>query len=285
VTDPLEEAFADALAGGEDPAVLAMAADREPIKRGEGRPEDGYLSEGRIVPSVTEVLQCWGEPGGLIWWATDIVMAKAAALGVTIDDIENRTAAYWEAKKASDAIRDNAGVHGTALHQAIEDEWNGRPVTIPEAGSWDVLSGWRRAKAWFAERPHLVPTHTEHRLAGPKFGGTCDWTFRDDNRDGATVLGDLKTGRTPSETWLLQLGAYAHLWPTEVDAVFVLHVPRDPDKKTGKVKPARAYWLEGEGLRMAIAAFRHIAAAYHLCDPLRRQVGKKPRIKITAPAA
>ena len=246
------------------------------LEIGEGRPSKGYVHDGKRVPSVTEVLGCWGEPDGLMFWACKHAVEAAAELGLTPGAVRAKAPDYWAAIRASDAIRDAAGDHGTLVHEAIEALWQGRDVELPRGeAAIDVALGVQRVQAWLDDQA-LVPIATELRLTSNVVGGTADWIFR--AKDDAIVIGDLKTGRKPSESWLLQLGAYCALYESNrgeaPSAAFALHVPRaDP------TAPARAYWLEGEGLRMARRAFGRLAEAYHLSDPLRLQVGKRPRIK------
>ena len=254
------------------------------VERGEGRPAKGaYIHDGVRVPSVTQILGCFGEPDGLMHWACKHAVIRAAELALTPDDCARRSPRYWESIRASNELRDSAGDHGTRVHEAIEALWEGSDIEVPRSvDAIDLVMGVRRVTTWM-ETQALTPIATELRFTSDVVGGTADWIFRDDST-GAIIIGDLKTGKSPSETWLMQLGAYCALYESnrgeKPAAAFALHVPRaKPDQ------PARAYWVEGEGLRIARRAFGRLAEAYHLADQLRVQVGKKPRIKITAPAA
>lgn len=261
-------------------------------KRGGGRPDGGaYRSQGtgRIVPSVSAIKDCWGEPDGLCHWSARLAVIAAVKAGVMPEDLPDKelglrgTAAFWEAVKTGEAVRDNAGVHGTYVHEIVEAIWHGESTTglYPTDPSElvDVSLGVRRVLDWHDDLgAHLEPIWTELPMEGKAVGGTADWIYRD-TRSGGVIIGDLKTGKSPREEWALQLGAYSALYEAtqgeSVEAAFALHVPREfPEQK------ARAYWLPNpEAIALARRAFTRLLGAFHDLEQIRPQFGQKPRIK------
>jgi hypothetical protein len=186
----------------------------------------------------------------------------------------------WDAVEAPDRERDDAGVHGSHVHEALEAIWHGRPMVLPADGerAWDVAQAVRRVSDYFASRPELVVLATEWRIEGRLTGGTVDWLCLN-TQSAELEIGDLKTGSRAgraSESWAVQLGGYRRLVELElggtVGQCFALHVPRrDPSAR------ARAYNLHGAWLDASSRSYRHLTAAWYELEPVRTQLGLRTR--------
>lgn len=247
MTDPLEEAFAEALAGEPDIAgVLAMPADREPIEVGTGRPEDGYLFEGRKVPSVTRVLPDRGDNGGLLTWAGREAIKAAFRMGLREEDTLPRAAGrgrFWAAAKAWDGTRDRAAKQGTCVHEAIQGHIIGDPELIA-AAMWAAPDGecveaaLKAYKAWESDLGACIRwTAIEVPLVTPHLAGTPDMYGRITYPDGTEgwIGGDIKGGKYVGKKAGKQLGLYRWMvrrlrgieWS---DAVIIhIHASRNDD--------------------------------------------------------
>jgi hypothetical protein len=131
--------------------------------------------------------------------------------------------------------RDEAAALGTAVHGYADDHINGRPIPddLPQVQRdyVTVYEDWWKAAGWTVRTSEAYLVHTAHG-----YGGTLDLLCRD--RDGRTVLADIKTGKGVYSEAVLQLAAYGNaeliqtpagdLFPMPaVDRYAILHVTKD----------------------------------------------------------
>ncbi len=202
-----------------------------------------YTYEGERYPGVTGILGILDKSGPLMGWAAK--MTAEAAVDMTMDGIgdsinpllklidtvgrEGAIAALtarrnWKNQEAKDL--------GTDVHAMAELVVKGEPTPpMAEATRKRVLhyAEWWKNAGWtlrLAEAMVVFPTH--------RYGGTFDLLAYD--RDGRTVLADVKTGKGVYREVALQLAAYglapivaptgspkAYPMPT-IDRYVVLHV-------------------------------------------------------------
>ncbi len=202
-----------------------------------------YYYEGREYPSVTTILGVLDKSAGLMSWAArqtaeaavavneapgfDSLIASVGVEGV-IKALTSRSS--WK--------RDEAAQLGTAVHALADDVVSGRatPANMPEGVAsrvkhyikWWETAGWTlRLSEAYVVAPAVPGAHTG-------YAGTFDLLARD--RDGKTVLADVKTGKGVYREAILQLAGYgmaplvaratdekAYPMP-QVDRYVVLHV-------------------------------------------------------------
>jgi len=174
-----------------------------------------YTFQGKTYPGVTKILGMLDKSGPLMSWAArqtaeaylelgpDKVAALLAAVGDegVVKAVTSRSA--WK--------RDEAAQLGTAVHALADDLVNGKgiPKTLPDGertrieqyAAWWLASGW---KLRLSEAMVVEPTDGPSGYGG--YGGTFDLLAYD--RDGRTVLADVKTGKGVYREAVLQLAAY-----------------------------------------------------------------------------
>jgi hypothetical protein len=172
-----------------------------------------YTYEGITYPGVTTILGSLDKSGPLMGWAARETATAAVRL---LDELPKmlETAGPDGVVKLltsrSSWTRDEAAQLGTDVHALAEMIVNGQPIpsTITETqrkraehyATWWTASGWvlRLAEAM------VVRPDTEHEQAG--WGGTFDLLAYD--KDGRTVLADVKTGKAVYKEAVLQMAAY-----------------------------------------------------------------------------
>lgn len=153
-----------------------------------------YVVDGVRVPSVTEIL-------------------KATGVAVDFDELAGRS------HRLGRAISDKCAL-GQALHKdahAYDDDdlvWDSVDARVrPYLEAWVT----------FRERRNLQPTGRERRVYHPglRYAGTLDGLFQ--QRDGTTVLADIKTGDPESAGARYQLAAYQLAFQAEHPDIPVHH--------------------------------------------------------------
>lgn len=171
-----------------------------------------YTYEGQTYRGVTGVLSVIDKSGPLMAWAAK--QTATAAVEMYPDTLGGLIATVGEAgaikalSSRANWQKDEAGDLGTEVHQ-LADEWmRGIRKVIPDRSKAHVkaYAEWWEASGWKLRT-------SEAMLVNPTcgYGGTLDLLCYD--RDGRTVLADIKTGgrwgRTIYETEILQVAAYA----------------------------------------------------------------------------
>jgi hypothetical protein len=209
-----------------------------------------YTYQGKAYPGVTGILKVIDKSDALMSWAAR--QTAEAAVDMAIKDVREDEGAYITAlnqlvntvgkegtikalTSRSSWKRDEAAQLGTAVHGYADDHINGRPIPddLPEIQRdyVAVYADWWKASGWTVRTSEAYLIHTAHG-----YGGTLDLLCRD--RDGRTVLADIKTGKGVYSEAVLQLAAYgaAELIQTPAGALFpmpavdryaILHVTKD----------------------------------------------------------
>lgn len=196
-----------------------------------------YTYAGQTYPGVTSILKVIDKSDALMAWAARNTAEAAVS---QIDHLASLLEAVGPEgvvkalTSRSSWKRDEAAQLGTDVHALADRVANGEPdLIVPENvrkhvhgyAEWWASSGWtvRTTEAFI-----LQPDHG--------YGGTLDLLCRD--RDGRTVLADIKTGKGVYSEAVLQLTAYGaatliqtpqgQLFPMpKVDRYAILHVTAD----------------------------------------------------------
>jgi hypothetical protein len=205
-----------------------------------------YTYAGVTYPGVTSILKVIDKSDALMSWAARQTAEAAIRLAGEMMPM-NQTAltALLESVGPEGTIkaltsrsswkRDEAAALGTAVHGYADDHINGRPIPddLPaiQRDYVTVYEDWWKAAGWTVRTSEAYLVHTAHA-----YGGTLDLLCRD--RDGRTVLADIKTGKGVYSEAVLQLAAYGNaeliqtpagdLFPMPaVDRYAILHVTKD----------------------------------------------------------
>jgi hypothetical protein len=204
-----------------------------------------YTFQGVVYPGVTGILKVIDKSDALMSWAARQTAEAAIGLAESGTDVADGLHALLNTVGREGAIkavtarsswkRDEAAQLGTAVHGYADDHINGRPIPddLPEIQRdyVTVYADWWKASGWSLRTSEAYLIHTAHG-----YGGTLDLLCRD--RDGRTVLADIKTGKGVYSEAVLQLAAYgaAELIQTPAGALFpmpavdryaILHVTKD----------------------------------------------------------
>jgi len=204
-----------------------------------------YTYKGQTYPGVTSVLKVLDKSDALMAWAAR--QTAEAAIAMLTPEYGNETAplAMLLSSVGPEGVvkaltarsgwkRDEAAQLGTDVH-TIADQWV-RGLVVERDIPENVRAHVRGYADWYATSGWTLRT-SEAMLVNPEFGygGTLDLLARD--RDGRTVLADIKTGKGVYREAVLQLTAYglATLIQTEagvfnmpaVDRYVILHVTAD----------------------------------------------------------
>ncbi len=209
-----------------------------------------YTYAGVTYPGVTSILKVIDKSDALMAWAAR--QTAEAAVDMATRDVEEDKESYITAlnhlvntvgregavkalTSRSSWKRDEAAALGTAVHGYADDHINGRPIPedLPaiQRDYVTVYEDWWKAAGWTVRTSEAYLVHTAHG-----YGGTLDLLCRD--RDGRTVLADIKTGKGVYSEAVLQLAAYGNaeliqtpagdLFPMpKVDRYAILHVTKD----------------------------------------------------------
>jgi hypothetical protein len=213
-----------------------------------------YTYNGVTYPGVTSILKVIDKSDALMSWAARQTAEAAISLalqhGTTLDHeaapvYENSLQTLLSTVGVEGTVkaltsrsswkRDEAAALGTAVHGYADDHINGRPIPddLPavQRDYVTVYEDWWKAAGWTVRTSEAYLVHTAHG-----YGGTLDLLCRD--RDGRTVLADIKTGKGVYSEAVLQLAAYGNaeliqtpagdLFPMPaVDRYAILHVTKD----------------------------------------------------------
>lgn len=207
-----------------------------------------YTFDGKVYPGVTGILSVIDKSAALMSWA-----ARQTAEATL--QILNPNGSGWNGAgfvnfvesvgpegfvkavtSRSSWKRDEAASLGTEVHRLADDLITGRldVGAVPPRAVAHVkhYTDWWTASGWTVRASEAMVVHPE---AG--YGGTIDLLCRD--RDGLTVLADIKTGKAVYQEAVLQLTAYGlatyiqppgghlALMPRPIDRHVILHVTAD----------------------------------------------------------
>jgi len=200
-----------------------------------------YTYDGKRYPGVTTILKVLDKSDALMSWAARQTAEAAVGMMTGPDPL------YWPLATLQNTVgnegvikaltarsswqRDQAAQLGTDVHKMADDHVSGRalPETLPAAITDRVqaYAAWWAAAGWTLRASEAMLVH---QVFG--YGGTIDLLCRD--RDGRTVLADIKTGKGVYREAILQLTGYgmAELIQTdaglftmpEIDRYVILHV-------------------------------------------------------------
>ncbi len=194
-----------------------------------------YTYQGKTYPGVTTILKVLDKSDALMAWAAR--QTAEAAIDTDLKALEltvGREGVIKAITSRSSWKRDEAAQLGTDVHELADRLTNGNLLMadVPQNVRKHVenYATWWDASGW-------VLRTSEAMLVNPEYGygGTLDLLARD--RDGRTVLADIKTGKGVYREATLQLTAYglASLIQTEagvfampkIDRYVILHVTAD----------------------------------------------------------
>lgn len=172
------------------------------------------LVEGKIFPSVTNIIDVANKPYLKVWAAK---LAAQAAVQAAIDfpdrmTINPKGASAWAAKEHERVLSDAAQL-GDTVHNICEDMANGKPR--PQGLNKTVslyVDSFEKFCADF--QPKFLKTESTmfgdaafDDLTPLKYAGTADFIAE---IDGVVLIGDHKTGRNVYDSAAQQLGALSH---------------------------------------------------------------------------
>jgi hypothetical protein len=166
-----------------------------------------YSFEGQTYPGVTGILKILDKSGPLMGWAA---RQTAEAFIANIDKLDGLLGSVGpegviKAMTSRSAWKnDEAKDMGSRIHELTELMDAGKdtgPMTPSEALRTEHYRTWRDASGWDLKVREAVLVNPEFG-----FGGTLDILARD--RDGRSVLADIKTGKGVYKESILQLAAY-----------------------------------------------------------------------------
>lgn len=165
-----------------------------------------YTHAGKTYPGVTGILKVIDKSDALMNWAArntaEAAVAQIGALPSLLDTVGPEGVVKALTSRSS-WKRDQAAALGSEVHD-LADQWTrGLDPQIPEHARKHVANyaEWWTASGWSLRTSEAMVVHPD---AG--YGGTLDLLARD--RDGRTVLADIKTGKAVYSEAVLQLAAY-----------------------------------------------------------------------------
>ena len=197
-----------------------------------------YTYDGNTYPGVTTVLKVLDKSDALMAWAARQTAEAALENLDTLQGLRDTVGPEGVVKaltSRSSWKRDEAAQLGSDVHGLADDHVNGRPLpaNLPKAITDRVAAyaDWWQQSGWSLRASEAMLVHPAFG-----YGGTLDLLARD--RDGRTVLADLKTGKGVYREAVLQLTAYGmaeRLQVTDgslyampaVDRYVILHVTAD----------------------------------------------------------
>ena len=191
-----------------------------------------YTVNGKRTTSVTTVIN-GGIPKNLTAWAARIAAEKAWELRDMID----QEAFIRIAKDEPNALRDKAGVRGSAIHDIAEKYVHGIPVEVPDE-LYPYVDGYARFLDRFAVSPIL--TEKSVYLAEFNCAGRFDAIGLIPSLNDGPVMIDWKTSNGIYKEVKVQTAAYsladfyvepdapeAEIQLPEVQATYVAHITPD----------------------------------------------------------
>jgi len=172
-----------------------------------------YTYEGVQYPGVTTILGCLDKSGPLMGWAARETATAAVRM---LDELPKMLETLGEAgvisalTKRSAWTRDEAAQLGTEVHALADLVVRGEPtpsMTETQRGRVLHYAEWWKQSGWVLRLSEaMVVRPNDHGNVQSGWGGTFDLLAYD--RDGRTVLGDIKTGKGVYKEAVLQLAAY-----------------------------------------------------------------------------
>ncbi len=193
-----------------------------------------YGYAGNTYPGVTDILKVIDKSGALMTWAARQTAEAAVAMGMASIDHASGLQTLIETVGPDGAVkaltsranwtRDEAASLGSAVHNLADQLVKGEPLDVESPLAHEYAKGyaeWWQASGWRLRLSEAVVVHPD-----VGYGGTFDLLAYD--RDGKTVLADIKTGKAVYKEAILQLTAYGMaplVSPMGSDRVYPLPIP------------------------------------------------------------
>lgn len=175
-----------------------------------------YTFEGSTYPGVTSILRIIDKSDALVAWASRMTAEAAIGLLPLLPSMMANVGAEGVTRALtarSSWKRDEAAALGTDIHAMADQIHRGVELPdMPEATKLrvDHYLKWWDASGWTIRATEALLVNTEDG-----YGGTLDLLARD--RDGRTVLADVKTGKAIYKEVALQLAAYGNAMYVQFD--------------------------------------------------------------------
>ncbi len=184
-----------------------------------------YGYNGQWYPGVTDILKVIDKSGALMTWAARQTAEAALtldlpALRLSVGDL----GAVAAMTARANWTRDEAASLGSAVHNLADQLVKGVPLSVESPLAHEYAkqyADWWAASGWRLRLSEAVVVHPD-----VGYGGTFDLLAYD--RDGRTVLADIKTGKAVYKEAILQLTAYGMaplVSPMGSDKVYPLPIP------------------------------------------------------------
>lgn len=226
-------------------------------------PTHQYTFDGVTYPGVTSVLKVLDKSDALMGWAARMTAEAAIGMADTLPQLLASVGpeGVTKALTARSAWkRDEAAALGTEVHHLADLLITGGtlpPMSDAALARVDRYEAWWRASGW---RVRVSEALLVNVTKG--YGGTLDLLCYD--RDGRTVLADIKTGKAIYHETTLQLAAYgAAEWAEsdgslyampQIDRYVILHVTADEVREV-EVNVGRAE-LDAFGACLTLSRWR-----------------------------
>ncbi len=168
-----------------------------------------YGYNGQWYPGVTDILKVIDKSGALMTWAARqtaeaaMQLVEAGMMQGLMDSVGRQGAINAFTSRAN-WTRDEAASLGSAVHNLADELVSGRPLSVESPLAHEYAkqyADWWAASGWRLRLSEAVVVHPD-----VGYGGTFDLLAYD--RDGRTVLADIKTGKAVYKEAILQLTAY-----------------------------------------------------------------------------
>lgn len=174
-----------------------------------------YTFDGQTYPGVTGILKVIDKSDALMAWAARNTAEAALGMLDTLPHLRDTVGPEGVVKaltSRSSWKRDEAASLGSEVHALADEMVRGMAPAIPARAVDHVkhYAEWWAASGWTLRSSESMVVHPGHG-----YGGTIDLLCRD--RDGRTVLADIKTGKGVYSEAVLQLTAYGDAAFIEID--------------------------------------------------------------------
>jgi hypothetical protein len=188
-----------------------------------------YTFEGKTYPGVTGILSVLDKSGPLMSWAANQTAEAAIA---QVDNLPSllATSGPEGVRKLLTARsswqRDEAAALGTEVHRLADMVVNSKPTpSMTDTVRKRVLAyvDWWTSSGWTLRLSEAMVILPDEACG---FGGTFDLLARD--RDGRTILADIKTGKAIYSEAVLQMAAYgmaARVQPADQEKTYPMPKP------------------------------------------------------------
>jgi len=193
-----------------------------------------YVVNNKVVPSVTGICGNGVPKPELVNWLVYTPLNEFKKLikdrlvnNLSIDDVELARIQKIASSKTN-AIKEDAGLIGSTVHELIESFLKGKPTIKPSDPK--VSNCWHLFLNWWNKSKYKV-VDLEKKLYSKKwdYAGTLDLVVKDEKNH--LVLIDIKTSKFISFDYALQLNAYKVAYEEEtkqkIRKALIVRLPKD----------------------------------------------------------